>query len=358
MTESLGNLVAKRIRDALGEKARLVSLAPLAGDASSRRYYRAEVEGTAAPASLIVMQLAGSSLPLSSEELAIFREPPKELPFLNVHRFLRQISVRVPELYGAWADEGILLLEDLGDRSLWDVIQELPAAEILSWYEKALDQLLLIQVEGTRQNKDASCIAFQQRFDLPLYMWEFDHFIEYGLEKRPGGKISDGDKKRLRESFEEMARVLAGLPPCLSHRDYHSWNLMVRDGEIAVIDFQDALLAPPQYDLASLLNDRETDRVIRPDLENHLIDYYLEKREAMGETRANRDEFVEGYILSVLQRDFKVVGRFYYLDIVKGKPGYKKYIPPTLKRLKRNLERVPRYKSLLPILAAEFEELR
>jgi len=358
MTESLEKIVAEKIGDALGAKAALVSLTPLVGDASSRRYYRARIESATAPASLIVMQLAGSSLPLSSEELAIFREPPKELPFLNVHRFLTQINVRIPELYGAWADEGILLLEDLGDRSLWEVVQGLPAAEILSWYEKALDQLLLIQVAGTRQKKAASCIAFQQRFDLPLYMWEFDHFIEYGLEKRPGGKIGDGDKRRLRESFEEMARVLAGLAPCLSHRDYHSWNLMVRDGDVAVIDFQDALLAPPQYDLASLLNDRETDRVITAELEERLVDSYLRKREEMGEKRLNPDAFVEGYILSALQRDFKVVGRFYYLDLVKGKPGYKKYIPPTLKRLKRNLDRVPRYKSLLPILAAEFEEMR
>jgi aminoglycoside/choline kinase family phosphotransferase len=358
MSESPEKIVAEKIRAAFGDHAALVSLAPLAGDASSRRYYRARLAGAAAPASLIVMQMAGSSLPLSSEELAVFHEPPKELPFLNVHRFLSQINVRVPALYGAWAEEGVLLLEDLGDRSLWDFIQGLPAAEILSWYEKALDQLLLIQVEGTRRKQAASCVAFQQRFDFRLYLWEFDHFIEYGLEKRPGGKIGDSDKKRLRESFEEMARVLAGLPPCLSHRDYHSWNLMVRGGEIAVIDFQDALLAPPQYDLASLLNDRETDRVIRPELENHLIDYYLRKREESGAPPADRDEFIEGYILSTLQRDFKVVGRFYYLDLVKGKPGYKKYIPPTLKRLNRNLERAPRFQKLIPILAAEFEEMR
>jgi N-acetylmuramate 1-kinase len=357
MSESLEHVVAAKIRAALGGNAALVSLASLAGDASSRRYYRASVAGADSPASLIVMQMAGSSLPLSSEELAIFREPPKELPFLDVHRFLSRVSVRVPALYGAWGNEGIILLEDLGDRSLWDAIQGLPAADILSWYEKALDQLLLIQIQGTR-NRDDSCIAFQQRFDFRLYLWEFDHFIEYGLEKRPGGKIGDADKKCLRESFEEMARVLAALPPCLSHRDYHSWNLMVSGGEIAVIDFQDALLAPPQYDLASLLNDRETDRVIRPEQEKHLIEYYLRKREAMGETAVSRDEFIEGYILSTLQRDFKVVGRFYYLDLVKGKPGYKKYIPPTLKRLRRNLERAPRFQNLIPILAAEFEEFR
>jgi aminoglycoside/choline kinase family phosphotransferase len=93
-------------------------------------------------------------------------------------------------------------------------------------------------------------------------------------------------------------------------------------------------------------------------LEDHLLDYYLSKREELGAKRIGRDEFVEGYVLSALQRDFKVVGRFYYLDLVKGKPGYKKYIPPTLKRLRRNLDRAPRFKNLIPILATEFEEMR
>src|SRR2546425_3203791 len=357
MERSFKKLVADKIRAAFGNNANLLSLLPLAGDASSRRYYRALIVSPNSPRSIIIMELAGSSLPLSSEELAIFDKPPKELPFLNLHGFLRQLNVRVPGLYGQWVEEGIILLEDLGDRSLWDHVQDLPTAEILKWYRKAIDQLLLIHVEGTRRPDD-SCIAFQQRFDFRLYMWEFDHFIEYGLEKRPGAEMSDGNKQRLRKSFEEIATLLASQPPSLSHRDYHSWNLMVHDDEVAVIDFQDALLAPSQYDLASLLNDRETDRIIRPDVETRLLDYYLQQREEMGERRVNRDKFLENYILSALQRDFKVVGRFYYLDLVKGKPGYKKYIPPTLKRLRRNLDRHRRFSHLIPILATQFEEMR
>jgi hypothetical protein len=133
---------------------------------------------------------------------------------------------------------------------------------------------------------------------------------------------------------------------------------MIHKDDVAVIDFQDALLAPPQYDLASLLNDRETDRIIQPDMESLLLNYYLKRRQEMGEKPVKRDEFIEGYILSALQRDFKVVGRFHYLDLVKGKPGYKKYIPPTLKRLRRNLDRVPKFRKLIPILASEFEEMR
>lgn len=357
MKRNLEKLVGDKIHIAFGSGARLLFLHPLAGDASSRRYYRVFLDGPQSPRSVIIMELAGSSLPLSSEELAIFREPPKELPFLNLHRFLKQLGVKVPALYGQWVEEGLIFLEDLGDRSLWDQVQGLSAAEVIEWYEKAIDQLLLIQIEGTRRGDD-SCVAFQQRFDFRLYMWEFDHFIDYGLEKRPGKKLSAGDKEKLRKSFEAMATYLASQRPVLNHRDYHSWNLMVHDGEIAVIDFQDALLAPAQYDLASLLNDRETDRIIQPDIEARLLDYYVRRREAMGEKPVDQEEFLKAYVLSVLQRDFKVVGRFYYLDLVKGKPGYKQYIPPTLRRLRRNLERVPRFSRLVPVLASHFEEMR
>ena len=353
----LEEIVADKIRALFGNHTRLLSLSPLAGDASSRRYYRALLDGPRAPRSAIIMELQGSSLPLSSEELAIFHEPPKELPFLNLHRFLNRLGVRIPALYGHWVEEGILLLEDLGDRCLWDFVQSLSPAEIIRWYEKAIDQLLLIQVAGTRA-KDDSCVAFKQRFDFRLYMWEFDHFLEYGLEKRPGGKISSAERELLARSFEDISRRLESQPPCLNHRDYHSWNLMVLNGEVAVIDFQDALLAPPQYDLASLLNDRETDRIIQPDMEDRLIRYYLQKRDEAGEERVNRDEFLDIYILSAVQRDLKVVGRFHYLDLIKGKPGYKKYLPPTLKRLKRNLLRAPHLEKLVPILAAHFEEMR
>jgi len=128
--------------------------------------------------------------------------------------------------------------------------------------------------------------------------------------------------------------------------------------EIAVIDFQDALLAPPQYDLASLLNDRPTDRVIRPELERRLIEYYIARRAERSGQAVDRDEFVEIYLLSALQRDLKVVGRFFYLDVVKGKAGYKKFIPPTVRRLERNLARLPQVERLGRLLAEPFAQIQ
>ena len=358
MTDKLENLIAEKIRAAFGQTTEFVSLNALAGDASSRRYFRALLTSAKTPPSVIVMNFpAGSSLPLSSEELAVFKEPPKELPFLNLYRFLTNIGVRVPKLYGQWQEEGILLLEDLGDLALWDRVQGLAEGEILAWYRKAIDELLVLQIRGSKE-RDDSCIAFQQRFDFRLYMWEFDHFLEYGLEKRATARVSPTAIAALRKAFAEIAHRLDSQPPCFSHRDYHSWNLMIHDDAVAVIDFQDALLAPAQYDLASLLNDRITDSVVQPPLEERLISYYIDKRGEATKQAINRDEFFEIYLLSAIQRDLKVVGRFYYLDIVKGKPGYKKFIPPTLRRLKRNFGRLQQLQKIIPILAEYYEEMR
>lgn len=358
MTGQLEDISAQKLRTVFGKETVILSLAALAGDASSRRYYRAKLAGPATPSSVIIMELpSGSVLPLSSEELAIFKQPLNELPFLNVHHFLTRIGVKVPRLYNQSMDEGLLFLEDLGDLALWNKVQGLPPSEVLTWYQKAIDELLVLQIRGTKE-RDESCIAFQQRFDFRLYMWEFDHFLEFGLEKRPGTSIHQPSKKELRNVFVEIAQRLDSLSPCLSHRDYHSWNLMIHDEAVAVIDFQDALLAPPQYDLASLLNDRITDSVVQPDLEEKLVHYYVDRRADMEKQRINRDEFTEMYLLSAIQRDLKVVGRFYYLDIVKGKTAYKRFIPPTVHRLKRNFARLPQTERLIPILAEHYEEMR
>jgi len=357
VTDPIKQPITGKIKSVFGAHTELTALAPLAGDASSRRYYRASLSGHGAPLSLVVMELpAGSVLPLSSEELAIFKEGPKELPFLNVHRFLDRIGVRVPKLYGQWESEGILFLEDLGNTALWDRVQGLTEAETIAWYQKAIDELLKLHVRGTGA-RDDSCIAFQQRFDLKLYRWEFEHFIEWGLEKRPGAKVAAATIQELRKTFAAIADILDRQPACLYHRDYHSWNLMIHQETVRVIDFQDALLAPAQYDLASLLNDRVTDSVVNPLIEEQLIRYYVERKSALEKRTIARDEFSEIYLLSAIQRDLKVVGRFYYLDLVKGKPGYMKFIAPTVRRLKRNLPRTARTKNILPLLAEPFEAM-
>ena len=354
--ERLRETVAEKVTEVYGAGVRLTGLQGLAGDASSRRYFRAALDAPEGPRSVIVMSWNDSGLPISSEELAVFDKPPEELPFLNVHRFLKAVGVRVPAVHGHWAGQGLMLLEDLGDVCLWDRVREAPEAEVRQWYQKAIDELLVLQIGGTRARND-QCMAFRQAFDGRLYLWEFAHFIEYGLESGDKGSLPAAERRLLDEAFTHIAGYLSRQPQVLNHRDYHGWNLMVHDDAVVVIDFQDALLAPAQYDLASLLNDRETDQVVTPAVEDQLLHYYLNRVDEWGEAPPVGDEFRETYLLSALQRDFKVVGRFRYLDLVKGKPGYKRYIAPTLKRIGRNLRRLPELERLIPVLAAHFEEI-
>jgi aminoglycoside/choline kinase family phosphotransferase len=354
MDTKLRQAIEVAVAETWGQEARVHHIVPLAGDASSRSYARLYLNGNG-PATAVVMILAGSGLSLSSDELAIFAEPLKELPYLNVYRFLQPLGVRVPAVYYDGQTKGFLLLEDIGEVPLREAVQELPAAEIKRLYQLAIDQLVLLQVEGTRQRSE-SCIAFQQHFDRRLFLWEFEHFIEWGLEKREQKPLSGTEGQELRRLFEQIATQLDQAPGFLNHRDYHSWNLFVQNNEIRVIDFQDALLAPATYDLETLLNDRDTPTVITPDLEQSLVNYYHTVWHERGGNAFPLDRLWEEYNLCLLQKACKVVGRFYYLELEKGKEGYSRYIPPTLATIRRVLARLPQYGRLQQIIATHFPE--
>jgi len=328
-----------------GAATSIDEITPLAGDASTRRYARVGLTGPGAPGSAVVMLLADRGVAMSSEELAVFAQTPQELPYLNVHRFLHRLGVAVPDVYADAADRGLLLLEDIGDTPLWDAVQDRPPAQTRRLYEAAIEQLLLIQVEGTRR-ADPACIAFQQTFDKRLFLWEFEHFIEFGLERRLGRPLPAAEAAVLRQHFDAIATRLDAQPRCLNHRDFHSWNLFVHAGRVRVIDFQDALLAPAAYDLATLLGDRDTPQVVTPALEATLLAYYQRRWAEVGGGDLGPEPFADVYYLCALQKALKVVGRFHFLDIVKGKPGYLRYLPPTVRQILRIL---PRFPELAPV---------
>ena len=159
------------------------------------------------------------------------------------------------------------------------------------------------------------------------------------------------------KSFQPGDRALAmacrTTVPGLEKRKENRWSRL-RKKPALISKF----MAPPQYDLASLLNDRVTDSVIRPALEERLVRYYIERRGELEKRKISADEFWEIYRLSAIQRDLKVVGRFYYLDLVKGKPGYMKFVPPTARRLERNLANVAQTQPVLELLREHFEAMR
>jgi hypothetical protein len=310
--------------------AAVAELSHLAGDFSARRYLRAHLRGGDAPATIVVMVLAGSGLPLSSEELAIFPTPPTELPFIDVQRVLHAIGVPVPAIYVAAVDAGVLLLEDAGDTLLWDRAQARPA-EAEALYRRALDVLVRLHTAGTASPARDS-IAFQQRFDARLYHWELDHFREYGIERGLGVTLDPGRRAALEASFAALSAELAAAELVLCHRDFHSWNVLIRDDAPVVIDFQDALLAPAEYDLASLLTDRITPTLVDPALEGRLLDYYGAQRGVAVDRRR--------YGLNALHRALKVIGRLHYIAIEKGKPAPLALLPYVLATARRFLAEV------------------
>jgi N-acetylmuramate 1-kinase len=306
------------------------SLAHVAGDFSARRYLRATLAGGGAPATIVVMVLAGSGLPLSSEELCIFPEPLRELPFLDVHRLLTAIGAAVPAVYAADVDAGILLLEDGGDVVLWDRVSAAPdAAEAL--YRRALQALVVLHARGTASENRGS-IAFAQRFDARLIAWELEHFLEWGVERRLGTQLAPQARAGFEESFAALASELDDGVVVLSHRDYHSWNILMRGDAPLIIDFQDALLAPPEYDVASLLTDRITPRVVSPAMASRLRTYYWHLRGREEDERARRR-----YALAALQRVLKVIGRIHYIALEKKKPAPLAFFPDVVATARRCL---------------------
>jgi N-acetylmuramate 1-kinase len=325
--------------------ADVAAVAHVAGDFSARRYLRATLTGGGAPPSAIVMAYSGTGLPLSSEELAIFAEPPRELPFLDVHRLLTAIGAPVPDIYAIDEPGGLVLLEDGGDVLLWERASA-PNADVEGIYRRAIDTLVLLHERGTR-HPDRSSIAFAQRFDARLYRWELEHFLEYGVERRLGTALPTASRARFERAFDAFADELAARPTVFSHRDYHSWNILIRDEQPLVIDFQDALLAAPEYDLASLLTDRITPRLVDPAMESRLLDYYWQARgeAAPADARAR-------YVRSALQRALKVIGRIEYVAIEKGKPAPLAFLPAVVSTARRMLD-----EARLAALADEFDAL-
>lgn len=349
--------VTQLIIEHFGSETSVTRVAPLAGDASTRRYLRAWLAGRNAPATVVVMLLADRGIAISSEELAVFKSAPTELPYVNVHRFLVDLGVAVPELYLDASHDGVLLLEDIGDVALWDAAQNQPDDVVCDLYQGAIDQLLRIELDGTAR-RDDNCIAFQQTFDERLYLWEFEHFIEWGLVKRLDPPPADRDLALMREHFAVMARFLDAQPRVLNHRDFHSWNLYVHEGRIRVIDFQDALLAAAPYDLATLLGDRDTPMLITPPIERRLLRYYREQWQARGGSAWTEQELWDVYANCALQKAFKVVGRFHFLHLEKGKPGYLRFLPSTLRQIARLLAARPDLAPLREVLARYLPELR
>ena len=294
------------------------------GQASNRRYYRLQLSGPPA-AQMILVQLPPD--PFESDEVTA-HDGPRELPFCSMLRFLESRQLPVPQLYADCTKEGFLLQEDLGSTTLFSELQELPSSHWAARYEEAID--LLVEFQSATVSAPVSgppCIGFDRRFSRALLRWELEHFKEWLLLDHAGAKLLPADATALEQSFDAIADKLASSPYRLAHRDYQSTNLMRRCGNLVLIDFQDALLAPPMYDLVALLRDSYIP--LESQTVDHLLAYYWDQaRELLPFSTAT--EMRQHFHLQTVQRKLKDAGRFVFIDRVKGNPGFLQWVDVTL----------------------------
>jgi aminoglycoside/choline kinase family phosphotransferase len=199
-------------------------------------------------------------------------------------------------------------------------------------------------------------VAFTRAFEAGLYRWELDHFREWLLEAGRGVALGAGERAELDGWFDRIAAALAAEPRGFTHRDYQSRNLMVLPGgEQAVIDFQDALLGPRQYDLVALLRDSYVE--LPPGLVEAMLRRYLARLEAEGGPRLEYGPFRETFDLLTVQRKLKDAGRFVFIDRVRGNPGFLVSIPASLRYVREALGRRPDLAPLRRLLARHLPEL-
>ena len=318
-----------------GPKPRVV---PLTGDASDRKYFRI----IPADGPSIVLALHAGPIEFAT------------LPFANVGALLQQIPLPVPAILGHADQLGIVALQDLGDVTLQAHLGAASPAEHAALYRQAVALIEQLQRRGAELRADGY-LPYRIAFDVEKLTWELDFFAKHFIEGYRGAAFSAAEREALAAEWASIAGELAGEPRVLCHRDYHSRNLMLSDGSLHIIDFQDARMGPDTYDLVSLLRDSYVDIADRE--LDELIAYFLALKKRDGTTPAE-DEFRRRFDLMALQRNLKALGTFGYQTMTRRNTVYIQYIPRTLRYTRTNLGKYPRFARLREILAGQVEELR
>ncbi|MCE9626043.1 MAG: phosphotransferase, partial [Deltaproteobacteria bacterium] len=290
----------------------------------------------------------------ASEEISNYEGPKLEPPFLHMARWLEMVGLPAPKIIDYDLASGLFLLQDLGDKTLEKLLPNCNESMREFFYKQAIDLLLEFQKAGL-EKPDPECMAFQRSFDLPLLLWEFEHFLEYGIEDRFSKKLPQKERKWMMEAGHRLVEGIVKIPYGLTHRDFQSRNLMLNQYRFHLIDFQDALMGPPQYDLVALLRDSY---VTLPDeTVDALLDYYLEGRKKLGLSELDRETFKKQFHQITLQRKLKDTGRFQYIKTVKGNPNFLPHVPASLAYVRSAFVALPEFQGLQEALAKHVPEL-
>jgi len=265
-------------------------------DASFRKYYRL----TQGDKSFLLMDSS-----LEKESLA---------PFLDVTKRLAHVGVNVPKIYEQDLERGYLIIEDFGNTHF---LSQLTQENFKTLYKKAIDTIVKMQ------KADAKGLPL---YDKAFLHFEMDLMREWYLEKKLGISLTQAESQTLESALNTISDTVLMQPQNIFvHRDYHSRNIMVKeDGELGIIDYQDAMNGALTYDLVSLLKDC----YITFDREA-ILELVLYFRDQVAPDVSD-DEFIKWFDFMGMQRHIKVLGIFSRLHLRDGKEGYLKDIPLTL----------------------------
>jgi aminoglycoside/choline kinase family phosphotransferase len=306
-------------RAAAGEPA--LALVRASADAGFRSYWRGTRAGGA---TVIVMDS-----PPDKEDVR---------PWLRMRDLLEAGGVRVPRVLARDVDAGFLLLEDLGGPTLLQVID---AGNADAWFDAALDQLLKLQA--------IACPANLPAYDEPLLARELRLFDEWFLTRHLGVTLDCDDLERLDLVYRRLINAALVQPQVLVHRDFMPRNLMpLPGGDVAVLDFQDAVRGPIAYDALSLFKDAF---LSWPDarVDGWLARYHARALDA-GLPVPSLARFQRDADLIGVQRHLKVMGIFARLHHRDAKPKYLADAPRFLAYLDAVVPRQPELAPLLSIL--------
>ena len=296
-------------------------------------------EGSAGgfPESVIVMRLPDDAL--GSDEGGP-QHSTHRLPFVEVAELLRSKGLPVPGIFVEDLENGILLLEDLGDTTFEQGLRGVPSSDWEGLYARAIDLLADLHERCADLPKDS--IVSRRRFDRGLLEWELEHFREWGLEAL-WGPLDGLQSRTLSRAFSDIVLEIEAMPYGFVHRDYQSKNLMLGPGGVlTLIDFQDALLGPRAYDLVALLCDSYVS--IGLELQESMIEHYAALRQIQVATL--RREFW----LVALHRKLKDAGRFIFIDRVRKNPDFLQWYPQSMEYVGRAAAQAQGFEPLAAVL--------
>jgi tRNA threonylcarbamoyl adenosine modification protein YjeE len=259
------------------------------------------------------------------------------VPFAAMGQGLRQYGLSAPAIYQADLDTGLLIIEDLGNEP---VVAGDPPAPVLERYETAVDVLLTLH-----EQRLPTVLPVAPRleyrippYDMDAFLIEAELILDWFLP-RFSIAVSADERDEFRSLWRERLAPAIAAPATWVLRDFHSPNLLWLPrrsalARLGVLDFQDAVIGPPAYDLASLLQDARVD--VSEEIELALLGRYVRGRR-QSDAGFDSAGFVEMYATLAAQRASKILGIFARLHMRDGKPQYLCHMPRVWDYLQRSL---------------------